>query len=97
MKFVTNNSPHCLMTIGYKDNYIEEAVNLKFLGLQLNNHLNWKDHIDQIILKLSAACYVVRQMYHICNNNTLKSISFAYFRSNVKYGIILGGYSSNSR
>jgi hypothetical protein len=63
----------------------------------LDKHLNWKDHIDQIIPKLSAACYVARQMYHISNNNTLKSIYFAYFHCIWKYGIIFWGNSSNSR
>jgi hypothetical protein len=49
MKFVTSNSPHYALTIGYKDKYIEETVNSKCLGLDLDNHLNWKDHIDQMI------------------------------------------------
>jgi hypothetical protein len=88
MKFVTNNLPYCALTIGHKDKCIEEAVNLKFLGIQIDNHLSWKNHIDQIIPKLSAACYMVRQMYYICNNDTLKSIYFAYFHSIVNYGII---------
>jgi hypothetical protein len=96
MKFVTNNMPHCPLTIGYKDNYIE-VVSTKFLGIHLDNHLNWKDHIDQIIPKLSAAYYAVRQMYHFINQNTLKSIYFAYFHSIVKYGIIFWGNSSNSK
>jgi hypothetical protein len=96
-KYVTNNSPYCALTIGYKDKYREEAVNTEFLGMHLDNHLNWKDHIDQIIPKLSAACYVVRQMYHFVNHNTLKPIYFTYFHSTVKYGIIFWGNSSNSR
>jgi hypothetical protein len=33
-------------------------------------------------------------MYHICNNDTLRSIFFAYFHSIASYGIILGGNSS---
>jgi hypothetical protein len=78
------------LTIGYKDKYIEEVVSTKFLGIHLDNHLNWNNHIDQIIRKLSAACYAVRQMYHFVNQNTLKSIYFAYFHSVVKYGIIFG-------
>jgi hypothetical protein len=65
--------------------------------MQLDNHLNWKDHIDQIIPKLSAAYYAVRQMYHICNNNTLKSIYFAYFHSVIKYELIFWGNSPNSK
>jgi hypothetical protein len=88
IKFVTKNSPHYALTIGYKDKFIEEVVNTKFLGIHLDNRLNWKDHIDQIIPKLSVACYAVRQMYHTNNNNTLKSIYFAYFHSTVKYGTI---------
>jgi hypothetical protein len=95
MKFVTINLPYCALAIGHKDKYIEEAVNLKFLGIQLDSHLNWKNHIDQIIPKLSAACYMVRQTY-ICNNDTLRSIYFAYFQSVVSYRIILGGNSSSS-
>jgi hypothetical protein len=91
MKFVTKNMPHCPLTIAYKDKYIGEVVSTKFLGIHLDNHLNWKDHTDQIIPKLSAACYAVRQMYHFINQNTLKSIYFTYFHSIVKYGIIFLG------
>jgi hypothetical protein len=47
MKSVMINSPHCALTIGYKDNYREETVNTKFLGLHLDKDVNWKDHIDK--------------------------------------------------
>jgi hypothetical protein len=97
MKFVTNNSPHCALNIGYKGKYIEETVNSKFLGLHLDNHLNWKDHIDQMIPKLSGACHAVRSMFHISNINTHKSIYFAYFHSIIQYGMIFRGKSSNSK
>ena len=99
MKFVTINLPYCVLTIGHKDKYeyTGEAVNLKFLGMQIDNHLNWKNHIDQIIPKLSAAYYIVRQMFYICNSDTLRSIYFVCFHSIVSYGIIFWGNSSNSR
>ena len=81
MKFVTIHQSYCALTISHKDKYIEEVVNLKFLGIQTDSLLNWKNHIDQIIPKLSVACYMVRQMYHICSNDTLRSVYFAYFHS----------------
>ena len=81
MKYVKINQPHCALTISNKNKCIEEAVNLVSLGIQIDNHLNWRNHIDQITPKLSVACYMVRQMYHICNNDTLRSIYFAYFHS----------------
>ena len=39
----------------------------------------------------------VRQMYYICNNDTFRSIYFAYFHSIASYGIIFGGNSSYSK
>jgi hypothetical protein len=60
---------------------MEETVNLKFFGIHINSHLKRKNHIDQITPKLSAACYMVGKIYYICNNDTLRSISFAYFHS----------------
>jgi len=94
MKFVTINQPYSALTVSYKDKCLEEAVNLKFLGIQIDSHLNWRNHIDQIIHKLSIACYMIRQMYHNCNNVTLRSFYFAYFHSIASYGIILWGNSS---
>ena len=96
-KFVTINEPYCALTVIYKDKCIEEAVNLKFLGIQIDSHLNSRNHTDQIIPKLCVACYMVRQMYHICNNDILRSLYLAYFHTTANYGIILWGISSYSR
>jgi hypothetical protein len=37
-------------------------ANTKLLGLQTDNHLNWKNHIEQKIPKLSGTWY----QYNIC-------------------------------
>ena len=97
MKFITINLPYSALIIGHKDKYIEGAVNLIFLGIQIDNHLNWKNHIDQIIPKLGAACFIVRQMYYVCNNDSLRPVYFVYFHSIVSYGIMFWENSSNSR
>jgi hypothetical protein len=52
-------------SIGYKGKCLEESVNTKFLGLQIDNYLNWTNHIDKFISKLSGARYAVRSMCHI--------------------------------
>ena len=46
-------------------------MNTKFLGLQIDNNINWNNHIEQIIPKLSAACYAIRVTVHIANISTL--------------------------
>jgi hypothetical protein len=74
IKFISKNSAHCMLHLGYKEKYIELTVNTEFLGLQIDNHITWKNHIWQMIPKLSAACYALRSMVYISNINTLKSI-----------------------
>jgi hypothetical protein len=76
LKYITNNSSHSTLYIGYKWKYIEERVNTKFLGLQTDNHINWKNHTEQMIPHLSAARYAVRSTAHISNIYTLKSIYY---------------------
>jgi hypothetical protein len=58
-KFGTSTSSHCAVTFGYKGKYIEETFKSKFLGLRLDNQLNWKENIDQMIPKVSGAYYAV--------------------------------------
>jgi len=71
-------------------------VNTKFLGLQIDNNINWKNRIEEMIPNLIGTCYAVRSMVHISNINTLKTIYYADFHSVIKYGIIFWGNSSNS-
>jgi hypothetical protein len=47
------------------------ANNIKFLGLELDEHMNWKNHIGKILPKMSSACYVIRSMYHLSSKTTL--------------------------
>jgi hypothetical protein len=88
IKFITNKLPQYDLKIGYYEKYIEESINTKFLGLQIDNHLNWKNYIDLMIPKLSRACYALRSVSHVSSTDTLKSIYFAYFHSIMKYGIV---------
>jgi hypothetical protein len=74
IKFIPNNSPHFTLSIGYKEKYVEETVNIKFLSLWIDTHLNWKNQIDQMMPKLSEAWYAVRWMF--CISSTPKSIYF---------------------
>jgi len=79
------------------DNYLKyEVTNIRLLELELDNNMNWKNHVTKILPKLSRACYAVRTMYSFSSLNTLKMIYFAYFHSVINYGIIFWGNSSES-
>jgi hypothetical protein len=55
IEFTTNNLSHSTLYVGYKEKLIYETVNTKFLGLQTDNHINWKNHTEQVIPNLSGA------------------------------------------
>jgi hypothetical protein len=89
MKFITKNSSHSTLHIGYKEVCRRDSEYK--ISSQIENHINWKKRIEEMILKLSGACYADRSMVHISNISTLKSIYFAFFHSVMKYGIFWGG------
>jgi hypothetical protein len=76
------------LQIPCRDKEVKEATNIKFLGLEIDNHLSWNTHTEQIIPRMSSACYTIRSMFHFSNMDTLKMIYFAYFHSILKYGIM---------
>jgi hypothetical protein len=65
------------------------------LCLQIDNHLNWRNHVDKLVPQLSGSYYAVRSLLHVSNTDT--QIYFAYFCSLMKYGIIWGDNSLNNK
>jgi hypothetical protein len=74
MKFINKNSSHSALHIGQKEKYTEQTVKTKFLGLQIDNHINWKNHTEQMSPEVSEACYANRSMVHISNINMVQYI-----------------------
>jgi hypothetical protein len=77
LKFNLGQPQEDSFQILYKDNEIKQVTNIKFLGLEIYQHLNWKTRIEQIIPRLSSACYAVRTMFHFSNSGALKMIYVA--------------------
>jgi len=75
---------------------INETKNTKFLGLDIDSFLSWKNHIDQMMIKLSTACYAVTCVKHFMPQDTLRTIYFSDFHSILSYGIIFWGDSAYS-
>jgi hypothetical protein len=70
MKFITKNSSHSTLYTGYKETYTEETLNTEFLGLQIDNHINWENNVEEMIREFSGAYCAIRFMVHISNINT---------------------------
>jgi hypothetical protein len=60
VQFTTKNKPKTHIKITYDNKYIITISNIKFLGIYINDTINWKNHIEYILPKLSAVCYAMR-------------------------------------
>jgi len=57
-----------------KGKVIKEVINTKFLGLETDRNMYWKNHTVHILTKLSIACRAIRYMYNFSNIETIKII-----------------------
>jgi len=88
------NSYEINIKISCDNKLIKVVKNTKFLGLDIDSSLSWKNHIDQMMIKLSRACYAIRYVKHFMFQDTLRTIYISYFHSILSYGIIFLGNSA---
>ena len=67
---------------------------LDYIYIYMYISLSWESHTDQIMIKLSRACYAIRYVKHFMSQNTLRTIYFSYFHSILSYGLIFWGNSA---
>jgi hypothetical protein len=87
VKFTPENLSYSSLHITFAEQLPVKTNAVTFLGLQLDNQLSWKPHINYVLHKLSSVCFIMR-LSHILIIQTLKTVYFAHFHSLVNYGII---------
>lgn len=66
-----------------------------FLGLHIDESLNWNEHISELRTNLSSICYTLGVLRKHLDSTSLKTIYQAVFESKMRYGILFYGSSSN--
>ena len=64
---------------------------MKYLGIRIDNKLNWKAHINDIALKLIRANAMLYKVRDFVDAGILKSIYHALFESHIHYACIIWG------
>ena len=68
-----------------------ESPKIKYLGLILDNKLDWKAHIAEVSKKLSRAVGLLYKIRSICPQPVLRSLYFSLFNSDLSYGLVVWG------
>ena len=62
-----------------------------YIGVKLNQYLNWDEHFATVIPKLSRANGMLAKIRHYVSHNTLISIYYAIFNSHLNYCSLVWG------
>ena len=73
---------------------IERKTNVKFLGLLIDDKLNWAEHINHIKSKLSKSLFVLRSLKNCINTECLLTLYNTMASPYISYGILLWGGAS---
>ena len=65
--------------------------NNKFLGMWVDENLNWNAHITKLINKIKRNMHLPRVPKNLFSKRTLKLIYHAHIQSHFDYGLILWG------
>lgn len=72
---------------------VAEVDSIKFLGIALDKHCTWRDHIDNVCNRINRYSYV---LWRLANVSTLKTALMAYHgyvASILTYGVVMWGNS----
>ena len=72
-----------------------ESDFVKYLGINLDPHLNWSYHTDCLSSKLTRAAGMLAKIRHFVSTATLRNIYFGIFSSLLTYGCQIWGQFSN--
>ena len=100
-KLTVNINKTVFMSFGIKNEKLENikisgeiinhSENTKFLGLWIDEKLNWTKHCNTLITKLKRNLALVRNTRNLFNQSTLKLIYHTHLQSHINYGLVIWG------
>ena len=72
-------------------------IYVKYLGIYLDQDLDWPPHVNHLIHKLVKANAMLCKLRHYVNEATIKSIYYAIFHSHLSYVCTAWGQNLNPK
>lgn len=93
INFKTYKSKNTELNLSYNNSPIKQIHSAKFLGITLDTHLSWKEHINSLCLKINRFVFALRKVKDVTNQHTSIMVYHAYICSIIRYGIVVWGNS----
>ena len=75
---------------------IEQKSYVKYLGVLIDEHLNWKEHICNVTKKISRSVGIICKLRLCMNRSLLRTLYYTLVYSHLNYGIHVWGSACNS-
>ena len=104
-KLTLNIKKSCHIVFGKKDINLNLVIDndqliqkdvTKYLGLQIDQHLKWKPHVEMLMTSLVKASGVLYRLNKYVSRPTLRMVYNALVKSKLQYGIILWGCANKT-
>ena len=82
--------------ISINNSILKQQHSAKYLGVTIDDKLNWKPHLNNLKTSLSRSCYAICKLKNYANLRTLKSVYYSLFYSKLKYCISSWGSTAPS-
>ncbi|KAK3922301.1 putative RNA-directed DNA polymerase from transposon BS [Frankliniella fusca] len=76
---------------------VKKSETVKFLGLTLDHHLHWNDHIDSVTRKLAPIIGALHRIRNILSEKAKKSIYYSLIQSQLSYMNLIWGSATETR
>ena len=80
----------------YNGKKMDRCTSYKYLGIHLDENLNWKNHVKYLCEKLGKMCGIFAKLRHCCGIDLLKTIYHALVESHLLYCNLIWG-NANER
>ena len=74
---------------------VDRVTDFNFLGITLDEQLNWRSHINKISAKISKSIGILYKLKHFLPLCVLKMLYHSLILPHLSYGILLWGYNIN--
>jgi hypothetical protein len=81
IKFTTPKALEYTLSVTYNNLSLRADDNVKFLGMYLDCHLNWKQHSENLVKKLNTACFMLRKLQFVVSEQVLRMVYFSHYQS----------------
>ena len=85
-----------ILNLKINDENLKQETSSKYLGVLIDDKLNWKHHINQLNTKLSKSIGILYRLRHLIPKSTLVTLYNSFIQSHVLYGLLNWGCANKT-